>query len=82
MLTILIGQELRNTRKFRVRLGVSDIARDQGSWEKNRTTVAQVKEVIKHPSYRNEVRGWANPFHDIALVKLDKVEGEKKVCIF
>jgi len=75
-------RELRNTRKFRVRLGVSDIARDQGSWEKNRTTVAQVKEVIKHPSYRNEVRGWANPFHDIALVKLDKVEGEKKyVCL-
>ena len=62
-----------------MRLGVSDIARDQGSWRKNRTTVAQVVEVIKHPRYRNEVRGYANPFHDIALVKLDKVRGEKKV---
>ena len=41
--------------------------------------MAQVEEVITHPSYRKEVRGYANPFHDIALVKLDKVRGEKKV---
>ena len=75
-------RELRDTKKFRVRLGVSDIARDQGSWSKNRTTVAQVTEVITHPSYKNEIKGYAIPFHDIALVRLDKIRGEKKVWIF
>ena len=73
-------RDLSDTKKFRVRLGVSDISRDQGSWDKNRTTVAKVKEVITPPNYRSSINGYANPFHDIALVRLGKVQGEKKVC--
>ena len=73
------ARDLSNTKKFRVRLGVSDLDRDQGSWRKNRTTVAQVKEVIRHPRYRKEIKGYANPFHDVALVKLGMVRGTKKV---
>ena len=73
-------RDLTNTLKFRVKLGVSDIARDQGSRRKNRTTLAQVIDVITPPNYRSSIKGYANPFHDIALVRLNKTQGEKKVC--
>ena len=78
-------EEISNTRKIRARLGISDIEGDFGSRRANRSTFARVQKVIIYREgsrrYRKQVSGYAGPFHDIALVKLDKVRGKKKVVL-
>ena len=78
-------EEISNTSKIRARIGISDIEGDFGSRRANRSTFARVKKVIIYREgsrrYRKQVSGYAGPFHDIALVKLDKVRGKKKVVL-
>lgn len=70
-----------NLRKVRARVGVSDINRDFGSWQQNRTRVAAIGRIIKYPGYKKSLKGYLNPFNDIAIIKLSKTKGAKKVRI-
>ena len=62
-----------------MKVGVSDINKDFGSWKENRTYVATIGEVIKYTDYKQNPKGYLNPFNDIAIVKLNNTKGEKKV---
>jgi len=69
---------ITNSKKIRVKVGVSDINKDFGSWVENRTHVATIGEVIKYTDYKQNIKGYLNPFNDIAIVKLNNTKGEKK----
>jgi len=69
---------LTDTKKVRARVGVSDINRDFGSWQQNRTRVAAIGRIIKYPGYKKSLKGYLNPFNDIAIIKLSKTKGAKK----
>jgi len=67
---------------IRVRLGVADLERKFSSRQKKRKSYALVDRVVEHPLFRLRVKGYLNPFHDIALVKLRRVAGEHAtVCL-
>jgi len=69
---------ITDSKKIRVKVGISDINKDYGSWKENRTRVATIGRVIKYSDYRDNLRGYLNPFNDIAIVKLNNTRGEKK----
>ena len=64
---------------MRVRIGVTDLLANYSTWEENRKTFAKVGKIIPHPDYQRQSQGLVHPINDIALVKLDKVSGEKEV---
>ena len=62
-----------------MKVGVSDINKDFGSRVENRTHLATIGEVIKYTDYKQYLKGYVNPFNDIAIVKLNNTKGEQKV---
>ena len=64
----------------RVRIGVSDLKQTKG--KKERKTYAKIKKVLLHPKFKRNVRGYLNPFNDIAVVELHFLRGSHKtVCL-
>ena len=66
----------------RVRIGVSDLKQKIDSRAEKRQTYAKIKKVVLHPKFKRRVRGYLNPFNDIAVVELHFLKGSHKtVCL-
>jgi len=66
----------------RVRIGVSDLKQKIQNFTEKRKTYAKIKKVFLHPRFKRNVRGYLNPFNDIAVVELHFLRGSHKtVCL-
>ena len=66
----------------RVRIGVSDLNQKIQKFTEKRKTYAKIKKVFLHPRFKRNVRGYLNPFNDIAVVELHFLRGSHKtVCL-
>ena len=66
----------------RVRVGVSDLKRKIPEKRERRKSYAKIKKVFLHPKFKRKVRGYLNPFNDIAVVELHFLRGSyKTVCL-
>jgi len=66
----------------RVRVGVSDLKHKIPEFAERRKSYAKIKKVFLHPRFKRKVRGYLNPFNDIAVVELHFLRGSHKtVCL-
>ena len=66
----------------RVRIGVSDLKHKISEFDERRKSYAKIKMVFLHPKFKRKVRGYLNPFNDIAVVELHFLKGpHKTVCL-
>eukprot|EP00092_Neocalanus_flemingeri_P033869 GFUD01036831.1.p1 GENE.GFUD01036831.1~~GFUD01036831.1.p1 ORF type:complete len:416 (+),score=104.28 GFUD01036831.1:97-1344(+) len=72
-----LGEDLWD-KNIRVRIGVSDLQETK----RQRETFAKIENISIHPKFKRKGRGFLNPFHDLAVVKLRLLRGDHQtVCL-
>eukprot|EP00092_Neocalanus_flemingeri_P033870 GFUD01036832.1.p1 GENE.GFUD01036832.1~~GFUD01036832.1.p1 ORF type:complete len:396 (+),score=96.72 GFUD01036832.1:97-1284(+) len=72
-----LGEDLWD-KNIRVRIGVSDLQETK----RQRETFAKIEKISIHPKFKRKIRGFLNPFHDLAVVKLRLLRGDHQtVCL-